>query len=452
MRVYGNGRVALADDPHMAERLGWPERRRSEPDAELLLRPAAGDPAREPWITRRRRPLRGPEALWTRDPERPAGTYLDVPGVERHLKAMAQPRRPHGFTVAIDGLGRVGGLGATALAVVETAASGIGTILVHDADPANLERMRLELGSIAAWRGTADLPRVEAAGLAEMLQRADAFLFAAATAVPPLGSEGDVRMPQFGPNREALRPALQAAAEVAYAGLFCIISDPVEWLAQAAFHDSNLEPDGAEPPETDPAVPAAGRFGGAGLAPERVCGLALNVMWGRALALAGELGVADRVRRHGAAYGPHSTQVLVVDDTARPDPDLSARLTEAARTGNYRIRGLGYLPYIGPAMSSIVNTLPPLLGGREVLASHWLDGIYFGAPCRLEWGLESAPGVIAHPVREQLRELHSCLFGRMERAGLVFRAAAAAPGPAATVPGAANNPLAEAGILGLTRS
>jgi len=422
MKMFGNGRIALADDPAMAERLGWPARRGSEPDPEALLYPVAGDPWREPWITRRRRSSHGPEGLWIRDPGGPVGTYLSAPpGVERYLQALARPRRDRGFTVGISGLGRVGGLGAVALAGMEAAGSRVGTILVHDTDAANLERMRLELASICSWRGQAGLPAVEAAGLPEMLRRADVFLFAAATAVPPLGSPGDVRMAQFGPNRAALRPALEAAAEAGFAGLFGIVSDPVEPLAQAAFHDSNGPPAWAGP---EPAP-----FLGAGLAPESVAGLALGVMWGRAMALAASLGAGERVQRQGAAYGPHSTEVLVFDDPAQPDPALSRRLTEAARGGNLKIRDLGYLPYIGPAMSSIALTLPPLLAGREVLTSHFVHGIYFGGPSRLEWGMVSSPGVMAPSVREQVRDLHRRLRERLEQAGLLFGALAGAPLP-----------------------
>jgi hypothetical protein len=61
-------------------------------------------------------------------------------------------------------------------------------------------------------------------------------------------------------------------------------------------------------------------------------------------------------------------------------------MTQAARTGNYRVRDLGFIPHIGPALSSIALTLPALLAGQEVLASSFVGGLYFGAPCRLDWG------------------------------------------------------------------
>jgi hypothetical protein len=405
MMLYGNGRVALVDDAATAERLQWRPRQRSTPDPEFRLYPVPGDPAREAWIAEARSaPGRGPEPLWQRG--EPGWTYLsEAPGVDPYLRAMADPARPGPFTVGLSGLGRVGGLAAAALAATDVAATGIDTLLLHDSDAANLERMGKELASVASWRGSVRLPKVETVSLPEMLRRCDAFLFAAACAVPPLGAQGDVRLPQFEPNRQALRGALEAAAEAGYAGLFLVVSDPVELLAQTAFHDSNA-------PE--------GVFAGRGLAPERVAGLALGVMWGRALAHAQESGCGDRVARTGVPYGPHSQEVLVFDDPEQPDLALSEAMTRAARNGNYRIRDLGFLPYMGPALSSIVLTLPRLLAGQEVLASGYVNGVYFGAPCRLRWGLTPTLRRVAPPVRQQLEGLHGLLRERMALYGVAF--------------------------------
>jgi hypothetical protein len=407
MVLFGNGRVALVDDPSTAGRLGWAARKRSAPEPEIRLAPVSGDPALEPWITQGRLPAGGgPGALWQGGGS--GWSYLaGVPGLDRYLEAMAEPRKRRDFVVGISGLGRVGGLAASALAAADTARTRIGTLLIHDTDGDNLERMRQELACVASWRKNV-LPRVEAATLPEMLRRCDAFVFAAARAVPPLGAPGDVRLPQFGPNREALRSTLDAAVEAAYPGLFFVISDPVELLAQAAFHDSNAP---------------RGEFLGGGLAPERVAGLALGIMWARALAEAEAQGAGARVARRGVPYGPHSTDVLVFDDPAGPDPELSRAMTQAARTGNYRIRDLGYIPFIGPALSSIALTLPALLQGREVLASTFVDGIYFGAPSRLRWGMAPTRRPVAADVRRQVEELHGLVRERMAQYGVSFASA-----------------------------
>jgi hypothetical protein len=406
MELYGNGRVALQDDPATAGRLGWPVRKRSAPEPEVRLAPVAGDPALEPWICQGRAPGPGPRALW--EGGGPDWTYLaGAPGLDRYLKAMAEPRRREAFVVGISGLGRVGGLAASALAAADTSRTRIDTLLLHDCDRANLERMRQELASVASWRSEVPLPRIETAELPEMLRRCDAFLFAAARAVPPLGAPGDVRLPQFEPNHAALRETLDEATAADYTGLFFMISDPVELLAQASFHDSNAP---------------GGAFLGHGLAPERVAGLALGIMWGRALAQAEAAGCGERVALRGVPYGPHSTDVLMFDDPADPDPELSAAMTQAARTGNYRVRDLGFIPFIGPALSSIALTLPALLSGREVLASSFVDGVYFGAPCRLRWGLSPTRRQVAPGVQRQVEALHGLVKQRMAQYGLAFPA------------------------------
>ena len=405
MELYGNGRVALVDDPVTAEALEWLPRKKSAPLPEILLAPVTGDPALEPWIAHgRMAPGAGPRCLW--EGSGSGWTYLaDAPGVHRYLKAMMQPPKRKDFVVGISGLGRVGGLAASALAAADASRTRIGTLLIHDTDSTNLARMEQELASVVSWRNDVALPKVQPATLPEMMRRCDAFLFAAATAVPPLGAPGDVRLPQFGPNREALGGTLAAAAEAGFTGLFLMISDPVELMAMAAFYDSNA---------------SQGGFLGHGLAPERVAGLALGVMWGRALAKARAAGEGARVAHTGVPYGPHSQDVLVFDDPAGPDPALSEAMTQAARTGNYRIRDLGYIPYIGPALASITLTLPALLGGREVVASSFVDGIYFGAPCRLRWGVSPTRHRVAPEVQEQVTRLHRLVRERMTHFGVTF--------------------------------
>lgn len=405
MELYGNGRVALVDDPATAGRLGWTVRRRSAPLPDILLSPVHGDPALEPWIAHGRTvPDEGPRILW--EGSGSGWTYLaDAPGVDRYLKALDVVPRQGGFVVGISGLGRVGGTAAAALASTDASRSRIGTLLLHDTDSGNLARMEQELGAVVSWRGDMALPQVQAASLPEMMQRCDAFVFAAATAVPPLGSAGDVRLVQFGPNREALAGTLAAAAEAGFTGLFLVISDPVELMAMAAFHDSNAFRD---------------CFQGGGLAPERVAGLALGVMWGRAQAVARGRGEGERVARSGVAYGPHSQDVLVFDDPLAPDPDLSGAMTRAARSGNYQIRDLGFIPFLGPALSSIALTLPTLLAGREVLASCFVGGLYFGAPCRLRWGIAPTRHRAAPEVQREVERTWQVVRERMDQHGLLF--------------------------------
>ncbi len=408
MRLFGQGRAALADDRATAERLSWGIRRRSLPDPEIVLAPRAGDPAREPWIAPPWfDPARGLEALRARRTRGRSWGYLaDVPGVARYLARLAAPE-PHGrWRVGLAGLGRVGGVAATLLAASPAGRSGIGELLVHDADAANQERWLLELGSIAAWRRAEAGPAVRGATVGELFAGCDAVLFAATESVPPLGARGDVRMVQFEPNRGILGAFLAEAGRADYAGLLLVVSDPIEWLAQAAFHDSNA---GRE-----------GRFTGAGIAPERIAGLGLGVMWARALAAARAEGAGPSVARRGGAYGPHSTEVLAFDDLARPDAARSARLTDSARNCNFRVRELGHLPYVGPGASSIGLALPQLLAGREALASTFVGGVYFGAPARLAWGVFPSAHRMDAAVFEAVSALHERLRAQARALGLEF--------------------------------
>lgn len=414
MKIFGDGRIGLVGDASTAQLLGWRARRRSRPDPELLLRPRAGDPCREPWIA----PpswcaAPGAEPLWRGRSGRGPWTYLPgAPGVARYLDAMAKPVRRGGLRVGLAGLGRVGGVAATLLAALPTRVTGIRELLIYDADASNQERWLLELGSIAAWRAPGVRPCVRSAPPTELFAACDLFLFAATTGVPPIGAAGDVRMAQFGPNRALLQAFLAAARAAVYTGLFLVVSDPVECLAQAAFCDSNRDGSGA--------------FTGDGLAPERIGGLGLGVMWGRALACARQEGWERSLARRGAAYGPHGPDVVVFDDVRRPNRARSERLSQAARTGNLKVRELGHLPYVGPGTSSVGLMLPPLLTGNEALASVFLDGIYFGAPARLSWGLYPQPRPLAAEVKAALTALHGRLAAQADALDVRFGAAAGA--------------------------
>ncbi len=397
MKTFGNGRAALAEDAATAEKLGWGPRRRSRPDPEILLRLREGDPRCEPWIAPGwHDPSAGLEALQRRSSRRHWSYLPNAPGVLRYLEKIAEPPGDgKGCRVAVFGLGRVGGVAATTLAATPIRASGIRELLISDVDAANQERWLLELGSIAKWRGKDVLPHVGPTTISQVFRRCDVFLFAASDSVPPVGTRGDVRGVQFAPNRAILRTLLQHVRAASYTGLFLIVSDPVERLAQAAFHDSNQD--------------ASGAFTGDGLAPERIAGLGIGVMWGRALACARREGWDRTVARFGGLYGPHGAEVVAFDDIRKPDSGRSDALSRAAREGNLRIRDLGHLAYVGPGVSSVGLTLPSLLAGKEVLASVLIGGIYFGAPAHLEWGMYPTARPMGPKVWKTVLELHGRL-------------------------------------------
>lgn len=408
MTLYGDGRAALRDDRATAERLGWGARRRSLGDPEITLVPREGDPRREAWIAPPWfEPARGVGALFRPPRRAQTWSYLrEPPGVVRYLDALARPAVGRGVRVGLVGVGRVGGIAAALLAATPVARSGVRELLIYDVDSANYERWMLELGSIADWRGDELLPRVRPTTLAQVFNQCDVLLFAATAGVPPLGSSGDVRLVQLEPNRAILRGCLEHARMASFTGLFLVISDPVDWLCQAAVADSNADP--------------AGRFVGDGLAPERIAGLGLGVMWGRALAFARREGWDEVVARHGAAFGPHSTEVVAFDDVRHPSPVRSDGLTRAAREGNALIRHLGFLPFVGPGVSSVALTLPALLAGRGALASSFVDGVYLGCPARHQWGIYPSGRRMAPEVAERVARLHDGLRHQARGLGLAL--------------------------------
>jgi hypothetical protein len=111
---------------------------------------------------------------------------------------------------------------------------------------------------------------------------------------------------------------------------------------------------------------------------------------------------------------------VAFDDLRKPNPGRSDVLTRAAREGNVTIRNLGHLPYVGPGVSSVGLMLPPLLAGEEVLASVLLDGIYFGAPARLDWGVYPTPRQLAGKVWGALSSLHARMAAQARSLGLLW--------------------------------
>jgi len=404
--LFGTGRVALQGAPETAERLGWPRRAARAPHPEIVLQPRDGDPRREPWIAPPGwRPWRAGAAGDAAGTSRRWTFLTDVPGVLPYLECLAQPPKET-VSVAVAGLGRVGGTAATVLAALPVGRTGVRELLLYDIDAANQERWLLELGAIAEWRGAEDLPVVRATTPEQAFHTCDVFLFVATAGVPPLGTEHEVRLVQLEPNRAILHGFLERARAARFTGLFLVVSDPVDWLAQAAFHDSNTD--------------GVGRFTGDGLAPERIAGLGLGVMWARALAAARREGWGPAVRARGAVFGPHDAEVIALDDQTAPNAARSAVITRAAREANFVIRRLGFLPHVAPGVSSVALALPHLLAGREVLASVIADGLYFGCPARCEWGVLPQPIAAAPQATAEIAALEARLRERARQLGLVW--------------------------------
>ena len=232
----------------------------------------------------------------------------------------------------------------------------ITSIGICDVRPGAAQRWEFELNQIQSPDGAA-MPPVDII-LPEQLFDGDVFLFCASRMVPDTSvTGGDVRMAQYGLNRELAAVYARMAREKGYQGLFCVVSDPVDPLCRAVLRESNRDENG--------------RPDGKGLRPCQVRYFAR-----KDARFAGYL-------TEGRAFGPHGEDLVLANSIEHYDDALSRELTEKVAHANLDMRRLGYKPYVAPALSSGALTLLALLRGQWYYASVYMDGIFMGCRQRL---------------------------------------------------------------------
>lgn len=290
-----------------------------------------------------------------------------------------------GLRLTVAGLGDVGGTVLTGLTLLGDCIEEIG---VFDFYEPLIHRYCLELNQVLSTHDGRKMPRIVARS-ADDLFDCDVFLFTASKAVPPVGSDvKDVRMVQYGANRDLLRNYARQARETEFCGLFCQISDPVDHLARSVFLNSNRKPDGV--------------LDFRGLLPEQIQGYGLGVMEARAKFYARKRGLdEERV----AVFGPHGQSLIVANDAGDGyDHDLSCALTKDTVTANLAVRDLGFKPYIAPGLSSAAISILRTVTGQWHPGALPLDGAYLGCYSRLT---RKGPQLLRRP-------LHPTLYGRIE--------------------------------------
>ena len=233
----------------------------------------------------------------------------------------------------------------------------IDEIGIHDINESLVERLEIEMGQIArAEIPTIDeedgivrktkMPKVFAVSDEEILN-CDVLVFCASRGVPPVGSEGDVRMAQLQANGELVRAFGERIQEKArlteeiaddrahipsygdrcIPSLILIMSDPVDQLCNIMLESS-------------------------GLSPERIRGLGLGVMNARAIYYAERNPTFASYLKDGRVFGPHGKGLVVANSISEYDENLSLELTDLVVNANKEVRNLGYKPFIAPAISS----------------------------------------------------------------------------------------------------
>ena len=279
---------------------------------------------------------------------------------------LSLPRLPDKARVTLLALGDVGSTLLMGLRLLGgDVISSIGICDVRDNVAA---RWEFELDQIAPPE-TEPLPEVDIIA-PEQLFDGDVFLFCASRMIPDTSVvQGDVRMAQYGLNRELVGHYARMAREKQYRGLFVVVSDPVDPLCRWALRESNKN--------------QRGDYDGQGLSPEQIRGFGLGVMHARALYFARrDLRFASYLTE-GRAFGPHGEDLVLANSLTHYDDALSRELTEKVAHANLEMRKLGFKPYVAPALSSGALTLLALLRGQWHYASVYMDGIFMGCRQRL---------------------------------------------------------------------
>lgn len=307
----------------------------------------------------------------------------------RTEKRQRNRRRVHLLAV-----GDVGGTLLTALKLL--GGDCIGTIGICDLNENTVARWVSEMSQISwPWDYEA-LPKVEAVQPGHLFD-CDVFLFAAAKAIPPVGSQvQDVRMAQFAANRPLVESFARQAREARFDGLFAVLSDPVDPLCKAAYLASNTAP--------------GGQWDGMGLLAEQVQGYGLGVMNARAAALAQNDLRFLSFLSDGRSFGPHGEGLVIANSLKKYDDEISRELTELVKTANLRIRDLGFKPFVAPAVSSGAMQLLLTLRGQWHCGSVCLGGVWFGVRNRLTpKGLETESVELPDALFARLKETETTL-------------------------------------------
>ncbi len=307
----------------------------------------------------------------------------------RAFDLLQSKKKKSSLRLTLVGLGDVGGTLLTALKLLGSELSEIG---IFDPNEALCARYEMELNQVLSLDG-APLPKVRICPKEQFFD-CDLLLFTASLGVPPVGSTvEDVRMAQFARNREMLLSYARAARASKFMGLFCQISDPVDQLSRVVFLESNRD--------------EAGNFDGGGLLPEQIQGFGLGVMAARASYWAEKESVDFS---QGRVYGPHGKELIVANHPTEYDDALSERLTALTVRANWKVRELGFKPYIAPALSSAAVSILRLIRGQEHYGAVPIGGAYFGCQNRLtDLGLSICREALHPDLWERIQKVHRSL-------------------------------------------
>lgn len=265
-------------------------------------------------------------------------------------------------------LGDVGGTLLTGLKLM--GGDVVESIGIYDMSQKMSFRYEMEMNQIAFPFDSIKLPKVEVI-TAEKLFDCDVFIFCASKSVPEVdGNVQDVRMAQFDSNKKIVEQYAKCAAKEKFKGLFAVVSDPVDPLCKAAYLAGESE-----------------------LLAEQIQGFGLGVMNSRAVYYAKNNDKYESYLQEGRAFGPHGQDLVIANSILNYNEDISQEMTRLTVESNLKVRGLGFKPYIAPALSSGAISILLTLRGEWHYSSNFIgkekEGAYVGALNRMtEHGTE----------------------------------------------------------------
>ncbi|MCG8484842.1 MAG: lactate dehydrogenase [Clostridia bacterium] len=265
----------------------------------------------------------------------------------------------------------LGDIGSTLLIGLRLLSNGaIGKIGLFDKNTVNLERWEFEINQTVPpfnYEGHPEVTIIKE----ENLTNCDMLVFCAAQGygIDKKKNNTDVRMAQLEGNSQIISYYAKMLRNSEFKGLFAVLSDPVDLLCKKVYLDSNRD--------------ISGHLDYKGLAPEQIRGYGLGVMNARALYYSKKNPKLSHYAAEGRAYGPHGVGLVIADSIENYNEKLSEQLTESALNANMKMRGIGFKPYVAPALSSGAYSILATINGQWHYASTFLGGVFMGANNRL---------------------------------------------------------------------
>ena len=107
----------------------------------------------------------------------------------------------------------------------------------------------------------------------------------------------------------------------------------------------------------------------------------------------------------GRAFGPHGADLVIANSIEHYDEELSLELTKKTVEANLEVRGLGFKPYLAPAISSAAISLLLMMRGEWHYSSNFLGGVWIGSRNRTtEIGLEIEQLALPEPLYQRIQK------------------------------------------------